>query len=305
MDTVVEDTLIGEVLRKARDAQKLTVEDVASRLHLSIKQINALEQDDFAVFGSAMLVRGFIKSYARLLSLDSEPLIEAHRNIAPQDQFQAIAYQSDNIVSVQAPSFSKFNALLLFALIVLGVVIVTIYQYMSHQDNTVLLEKPVPANAPQNTLVDSLPEAALPAAERDTNVDSTVTEVALPKSADSVVSQTQKPADKLVAKNQVVEQVKPEAIKSEPVKSEPAQSGTVRVKLVLTAPSWISVQDKTGKTVFSKLANTGASDYVEGVPPLKFHIGNVSGTQLIYNGQPVDLSANTNNNIARITLGDH
>ena len=300
MDTVVEETLIGEILRKAREAQKLSVEDVASRLHLSVKQINALEQDDFAVFGSAMLVRGFIKNYARLLSLDSAPLLEAHRNIAPQEQFQAIAYQSDNITSVQTPSFSKFNALLLGALIVLSLIVVAIYQYVSHQDSAAPLDKPVPAEVQQSTDGESLPQAALPAAERDANIDSSVTEVPLPKSADAVVSQAPKSADKPTIKDPVAEQVK-----SEPVKSDQVQAGTVRVKLVLTAPSWISVQDKTGKTVFSKLANTGASEYVEGVPPLKFHIGNASGTQLVFNGQPVDLSANTNNNIARITLGDH
>lgn len=305
MDKVVEETLIGDVLRKAREAQKLSVEDAASRLHLSIKQINALEQDDFAVFGSAMLVRGFIKNYARLLSLDPDPLLASHRNSAPQDQFQAIAYQSNNLVSVRAPRFSKFSSLVLVGLVVLTMMIVGIYQYVSHQDSAVPLEKALSGKTQQSAVSDPLPEIALPKAERDASTDASVTEIQLPTPSESNVSKTQKSDDKSASKALANEQVKPVSSNSEPGKPEQVQAGMVRVKLVLTAPSWISVQDKTGQTVFSKLVNTGANEYVEGVPPLKFHIGNVSGTQLIFNGQSVDLSASTYNNMARITIGDH
>lgn len=301
MDEVIEKTLIGDELRKARETQKLSIEDVASRLHLSVKQINALEQDEFAVFGSAMLIRGFIKSYARVLSLDPEPLLDTHRKLNPQDQLQAIAYQSDNVVSVKAPSVSKFNALIFVVLALLSLIVVAVYQYVSHQNSALPLEKEVSVDLQQNTATDPLPEVALPAAERDAGVDANVTEVPLPKASEATVGHTQKTIDKSVTQA-ATEPVDP--IKAAPAKPDSVQPGMAKVKVVLTAPSWISVQDKNGKTVFSKLAQVGAEEYVEGVPPLKFHIGNASGTQLIFNGQAVDLNANTNNNIARITLGD-
>ena len=57
---------IGASLRAARESQSLSVEKISSQLHLSEKQIQALEQDEFQSFGSAMLTRGFIKNYARL-----------------------------------------------------------------------------------------------------------------------------------------------------------------------------------------------------------------------------------------------
>lgn len=305
MDEVIEQTLIGEALRKARESQKLSIEDVASRLHLSVRQINALEQDDFAVFGSAMLVRGFIKTYARVLSLDPEPLLDAHRKLNPQDKLQAIAYQSDKVVSVKAPSVSKFKALIFVVLAAISLVIVLTYQYVAHQDSAIPLQKAVHNEVEQNASGEPLPEVALPVAERDASVGVSATEIQLPKSSESKVLETPKFGDKPASQHAVTDPVKPESIKVAPEKSDGTQLGTVRVKVVLTAPSWISVQDKTGKTVFSKLAQVGADEYVEGVPPLKFHIGNVSGTQLIFNGQSVDLSANAYNNMARITLGDH
>ncbi len=77
------------------------------------------------------------------------------------------------------------------------------------------------------------------------------------------------------------------------------------MKLLLTGSSWIGVHDKNGKTVFSKLAKAGTEEFVEGLPPLKFHIGNASATQVIFNGETIDLTPSTYNNMARITVGDH
>ena len=112
-----------------------------------------------------------------------------------------------------------------------------------------------------------------------------------------------------------VEPAKPEPAKVEPVAKTPSQiqsesmkkvalgTSMVRVKLVFKDESWVSVRDKSGETIYQKLAKAGMEDYVQGMPPLKLHIGNVSGTQLIFNGEVVDLAPNTNNNIARISLG--
>jgi hypothetical protein len=44
-------------------------------------------------------------------------------------------------------------------------------------------------------------------------------------------------------------------------------------------------------------------EMVQGVPPLKVHVGNAKGTQVFYNGQPVDYSSSTFSNTARVTLG--
>ena len=46
---------IGALLRAARESQSLSVEKISSQLHLSEKQIQALEQDDFQSFRTSML----------------------------------------------------------------------------------------------------------------------------------------------------------------------------------------------------------------------------------------------------------
>ena len=67
--------LPGALLAKRRKEFRLSVEDVSSRLKISPRQITALESDDFAQLASMSTVRGFIRSYCKLLELDPVPLI--------------------------------------------------------------------------------------------------------------------------------------------------------------------------------------------------------------------------------------
>lgn len=69
--------LPGRRLREARERQALTVEDVAERLHLQQAQVEALENDDYTRFSAPIFISGYLRSYARLLDLDPEPVVRA------------------------------------------------------------------------------------------------------------------------------------------------------------------------------------------------------------------------------------
>ena len=65
----------GDVLRKAREALGLSLEEVASELRLSAYQIRALEKDDYDDLPGATYVRGYLRAYARLLNLNEERIV--------------------------------------------------------------------------------------------------------------------------------------------------------------------------------------------------------------------------------------
>ena len=299
--------LIGVTLRDAREAQKLSVEEVALRLRLSEKQINALEADDFSIFGSAIFVRGFIKSYARFLTIDPQPLLDAHLGMYPQEQSQSITYKNVGVNKLVDGGVSKLTALIFGVLLIAALFVWVAYKIWTYQSNTNTADRPLPTvSMEQNVTPEPLPEAASPEASAKT--ETTVTEIALPKVTETVGLVT-KPelkatVDKPIEQTISAATVKPEPVKSEPAKTSAVTNGFVRVKLILSGSSWIGVQDKNGKTVFSKLAKAGTEEYVDGLPPLKFHIGNASATQVIFNGETIDLTPGTYNNMARITVGD-
>lgn len=63
--------ITGELLKTERIRQNLTVQDIAQALKLSAKIINALESGDTEVLPAKTFIRGFVKSYAQYLKLET------------------------------------------------------------------------------------------------------------------------------------------------------------------------------------------------------------------------------------------
>src|SRR5690606_32498823 len=72
----------GERLRAAREAAGLSVSEVASRLKMSTRIVEALEAEDWGRIGAPVFVRGQLRSYSRLLGLPVEPVQQAS-GVAP------------------------------------------------------------------------------------------------------------------------------------------------------------------------------------------------------------------------------
>ena len=66
---------VGEQLRLAREKQGLTISDVAERTKLRSDHIRALEEGNYDVFAAPVYVRGFVRSYAALLHLNSATVV--------------------------------------------------------------------------------------------------------------------------------------------------------------------------------------------------------------------------------------
>jgi len=67
--------ITGELLKSERVNQNLTVQDVAQTLKLSSKIINAIEAGQSEDLPAKTFVRGFVKSYAQLLKLDTDVVL--------------------------------------------------------------------------------------------------------------------------------------------------------------------------------------------------------------------------------------
>src|SRR5665213_4268142 len=61
---------VAEQLRSAREAKKLTVQQVADATKIRTDHVRALEEGNFSVFSAPIYIRGSVKNYATLLKLD-------------------------------------------------------------------------------------------------------------------------------------------------------------------------------------------------------------------------------------------
>jgi cytoskeleton protein RodZ len=300
----------GGALRQAREAQALSVQDVASKLRLSPKQIEAIETDSFAKLPEPTIVRGFIRNYAKLLKINAEPLLDAYTVIVPSNTPYELTIKPTSNMHVSThdkPKTSSYIWAGLAALLAVGL-------WLFYQN---YIEKPSPTTPSATSengaeSLEALPEPALPAAERAPELQPS-TELVLPPAADAtgvpVPDASVLPAAPEATSNLTPNPVSTIApVVSAPVTSTPAitpvAASTEMSKLEINASqeTWISILDADGKQVYDKIIFAGSRETVEGKPPLSVVVGNASGASLNLNGKPVDLGPHTRNNVARIKL---
>ncbi len=68
---------VAEQLRAAREAQKLTIAQVAEATKIRTDHIRALEEGNFNVFSAPIYIRGSVKNYAMRLKLDVAQIMAA------------------------------------------------------------------------------------------------------------------------------------------------------------------------------------------------------------------------------------
>ncbi|MFJ5175419.1 helix-turn-helix domain-containing protein [Streptomyces griseoviridis] len=67
---------IGHALRQARITAGLTVDDVSNATRVRIAIVHAIEADDYTACGGDVYARGHIRTLAKAVHLDPEPLLE-------------------------------------------------------------------------------------------------------------------------------------------------------------------------------------------------------------------------------------
>src|SRR5690606_28427932 len=63
------------MLREAREAQGLSLEEVEAQTRIRVKFLEALEEADLSLLPSALHAKGFLRSYAQFLRLDVRTII--------------------------------------------------------------------------------------------------------------------------------------------------------------------------------------------------------------------------------------
>jgi cytoskeleton protein RodZ len=297
---------LGDVLQAARVAKALSLQDVSDNLRYSVKQIDALEKGAFDLLPDAMITRGFIRNYARLLEIDAEPLLASYR--------QSVASESDNMIAVRSSmrpvqltkESQPWLKYILASILVLLFLLAWLFyvDYMPKPSNVTADKAPEVVDEAVTTVTEPLPEIALPTAQRLAEDDSVAPDLlAAPNAAAQSATNAAdvKPADAL-AQTDLQPLAPPVTQQMVPATTSLVKPADKTVSMVFTAQTWVSVTDKSGKVVYEKMSHNGDKETINVAPPLNLVIGNASGTKLNFGGKDIDLTPNTKDNVARITL---
>jgi cytoskeleton protein RodZ len=277
---------VGSTLKAAREARGLSISEVAQSLKFAPRQLEALEQERFDLLPGGTFVRGMVRSYARLLKLEADPLVEAvgGRFQAPDAGTLAARY-SQPVPFSDSARHSTF-VYLGVSVAVLGLGSLVAYQwYRDHKAATqmvtkravekraVAAAKPVPQAAP-----------AVPKPQPKTPEE--------PPRTEAVV--------KVATAAPLV--IPPVKIEKPPVAVAKIASGPHRLVIRCDEEAWIEVKDANDRMLVSSLNPKGCERVVQSRGPLTLVIGNAQHVRIMHNDRPIDLTPHTKLSIARFTL---
>lgn len=312
-DTLYHRSRCGGALRQARETQGLSVQDVASKLRLGPKQIEAIEADHFDKLPEPTIVRGFIRNYAKLLRIDAEPLLDAYTVIVPSNtQHELTVKPTSNmlVTSGDKPKSSSYIWAGLLVLLGLGA-------WLFYQN---YIEKPSPTKpsasveSSSEKALEPLPETALPAAERAAQASSLQSsiELTLPPAAEITPSSpsADMPAAPANSVNPAVVTPNAQSVVAAPVAPVPAAepafaaapAGMAKLEFNATQETWVNIVDASGREIYSKTIFAGSRESMDVKPPVDVTVGNAGATSLNMNGKAINLAPHSRNNVAHIKL---
>lgn len=118
---------VGEQLRLARIEKNLSVEDISDRLKWSNSKVLAIEANEYKAFGGLTFIRGFVRSYAKLLNLESDELLtELALQLQPSTQLDKPNIIA-NVSTKKEPKNRRYS--LFFFLLTLALLAIFLWIY--------------------------------------------------------------------------------------------------------------------------------------------------------------------------------
>ena len=288
-------TTAGAMLVAGRETAGLSIDDVANQLKLAPRQIKALEDGDYNRLPGRTFVRGFVKSYARLVRLDPELVVGAlpagavGALEAPRLHPTAPTIGELPITDHSKPSWTRWAIPVTLAAIVGAA---AAYEWLRpagsgrasvDKDAAINVERPTPAISPPVPGKSDTP-LPNPLAVSTPSPDPSATPI--PTAAGVAAIESTTVATTAVANNSTV----------------PATPTDQPLALAFRDYSWTEVRDRDGRVLLSGMNSGGTERSLSGNPPLEIVIGNASDVSLTYRGQPVHLAPYTRQNVARLSL---
>ena len=263
----------GQILRDARIALGISVQQVSDNINLKLSVINNIEKSVLDKNISATFMRGYIRCYARYLKIDEDEVVRAYdcQNAACEGQAELQSF------SRRTKLEAHDNRLMLVSYGIIGfMLIVFLIWGLKGDDVDVVVPEPEQIAVATS---ESIPTAAV----EQSNVT--------------------KPA--VVSPVVIADVVESEPVSAVPVVAEkPTKPAVVTQPLIVafTGDCWVEIKDTNGKTLTTGVKKAGQTIQLQGLAPLSIKLGAPEQVTMSYAGEPVDLSTFKEGRLAKFKL---
>ncbi len=306
-------------LKKAREAQALSIDDVSERLKISAAHLKALEVGDVDKLPGLAFARGYIRTYGRFLGLDADALIlgfnaqygsDARRQVKTISRVKPQAQLGDPIIRV---------SLFIFVLVIIGT---SVWWWQAQMGKDTALLKSSSSSQSGNAATTMVAPLGTTATAEPTTAVATESSESVPESSGSetepkylteqdiaqLTSQLEQTSEsesqaETMAVAQISDSLGPSAAVTVSVPETEAVE-TSRLMIRFSGECWVSIKNSDGKTIFASLLEAGDTLEREfSSLPLELLIGSSSAVaEAEFRGQPLAVSEHSKKGVARLTL---
>lgn len=305
----------GAMLSSAREAAGMHVAALAVALKVPVKRLEALEAERWDELPDAVFTRALAGSVCRVLKIDPSPVL-SRLPAAPSATMTVETGLNEPFRHTGganlglAGKWQLGSRSLIFAVAVLIIAALALMvwpagerllaQWISTRmdGSTVPTEDSPQSRGSQGTAQATMATDALvvspqvPAMGAEPAIQTpSPTGGASAVSVSTASDETQVPAGVVVP---------PESNRAASMPQVPGSTDLLVFRA--SAESWVEVTDSHGAVVFRKLLVTGEAARVSGSLPLSVLVGRADVTSVEVKGQPIDLKAQTRNNVARFEV---
>lgn len=145
---------VGEQLKAAREAQGLSAKDIAASTRITLRHVQAIEDGDYNQLPGRPYALGFVRSYARAVSLDEKPIADLVRQELqariPRAEPRVIhQFEVGDPAKTPSPLVNWLALLLFVAIVGMGLVFWrSTYWPAAELPSLITLDTPKPARPP-------------------------------------------------------------------------------------------------------------------------------------------------------------
>lgn len=281
----------GQRLQLARETRGLSIEDVSAELRLHPRQIVALEICQVEQLPGQAFIKGYLRSYCRLLGIEADGLIEEYEQFSLEPPPLVHRALKKQLTSSDTPV-----RMMTYIIVLLLVGLLAVWwwsqrhDWMAHEPEEAvgqsLSSLPLEPQVVVEPVSPAVMEQGSGAAEANANEETVVAgDESLPEATGQAPEGTS--ADVVATGDEAA--------------GEPAAANELRLEF--TKDCWTEVTDASGKKVFVSLAKAGTTKVIEGQPPYRVFLGFAPGATVYYGGELYDFQPFVRNTVARFTIG--
>lgn len=288
----------GQLLKNARLARHLSLQQIGKRIHLKASLLEELENDQYDQSISMTFIKGYLKLYARQVDVTEADIIDALDTLNMHKKEPAKLQSFSRRVAHQAND----DKLMLVTYLILAVVVALVVIWWIQQDN-----KDTSVSGPQISAETTLQSADIgdAAAQNEAGEErakmgenAVMTERFVPQPATPEPQQIDVMAPSGGEDNLPVEESsvttlnteRPSAMDNIEASTAVGAAGKVQLIFEFTDDCWMSLTDATGEKIAYGVKVAGRVMTISGVPPFNIILGAPGAVKINYSGEDVDMS---------------